>query len=102
MSVVLPPMAMWAAYFAMGCCAVGFGIAAVGLLMAIPRIGSGGGTTYGERAYRANQRVGDFYTKPEFKRERRLVLVGVGIFLASLAFMVVLMVAFGERVADLG
>jgi hypothetical protein len=94
------PLPMWATYIAFGTLALGFFIGAAGLLIAIPHIVVGGGKTYGERAYRANQRHWDLYTKPEFKRPRMLIFLGFGIFGAAFAFMWFLILAFGQPVPN--
>jgi hypothetical protein len=98
MTYVLPSVATWAVYIAFGCFIVGFFTLATGMLIAIPRVVGGGGKTFGERAYRANQRHWDLYSKPEFKRPRMLILVGFGICGVSFAFMWFVMLAFGQPV----
>lgn len=100
MTYVLPPIAMWAVYIAGAVFVVGFFAGITGLLLAIPHIVSGGGQTFGERAYRANQRHGDFYSKTEFKRERRLVFGGFGTAYFSFAFIFFLMLTFGQPVVN--
>jgi hypothetical protein len=101
LTYILPPTANWAAYIALGCFALGFLTLATGLLIAIPRVVGGGGKTYGERAYRANQRAWDLYNKPEFKRPRMLIFLGFGICCVSFAFVLFLMLAFGQPVPQL-
>jgi hypothetical protein len=100
MTYVLPPIAMRAAYFAMAGLVFGFFAAIAGLFMAIPRLIGGGGQNFGEQAHRASQRHGGFYSKPEFKRERTLVLVGFGAFLICFSFIFFLMLAFGQPVVN--